>query len=60
GTPDGAFITAATTAANALVAASTGLNGSALGIYSQKESLLRDITGMRIRDRWSYLSSRRD
>ena len=60
GTPDGAFVTAATTAANALVTASTGLNGSALGIYSQKESLLRDITGVRIRDRWSYLSSRRD
>ena len=60
GTPDAAFFNATRDAANNLVAASTGLNGSALGIYSQKESLLRDITGMRIRDRWSYLSSRRD
>lgn len=60
GTPDNALVTSVSNAAAALVAASGGPNGWSLGVLSTKQALLRDVTGSTVRDRWSYLSSRRD
>lgn len=60
GTPGPAAIGGIRDAATGLVNASTGANGWAVGVYSQKQNLLRDITGNSVKDRFSYLSSRRD
>lgn len=47
-------------AAEDLVSASTGLGGWAYGVYSHKDSVIRDWTASSVKDRASYLSSRRD
>lgn len=60
GTPSAAFMTVVRAAAAALVADSGSLNGWEAGVFSQKESTFRPFTGSSVRDRWSYLSSRRD
>lgn len=60
GTPTTAALNAIRAAAQQLVDSSTGLNDWAIGVLSQKQGLLRDITGVTVNDRWSYLSSRRD
>lgn len=48
-------------AANALVAwgDDEAVNG-AFGVWSPTQSLFRDFTGARVRDRWAVLTSRRD
>lgn len=60
GTPSTALMTAIRNAANTLVSESSGLNDWAIGVLSVKQGLLRDFTGASVKDRWSYLSSRRD
>lgn len=47
-------------AAQDLVAASVAAAGWSVGVLSIKQGLLRDIVGVSVRDRFSYLSSRRD
>jgi hypothetical protein len=47
-------------AVNGLVADSQTLNGWSLGVLSTKQGVLRDVTGGTVRDRFAYLSSRRD
>lgn len=59
-TPDTATIQNLTGAASKLVSSSTGPSGWSVGVLSVKQQLLRDITGYKVRDRWSFLSSRRD
>lgn len=34
--------------------------GWSLGVYSQKDAVLRDFVGVTVKDRFTYLSSRRD
>ena len=60
GTPSNLFITQARAAATALVAASTAANGWAIGVLSTKQGIFRDAVGSSVRDRYSFLSSRRD
>lgn len=60
GTPGTALMSSIVAAAGDLVDASSGLNDWAIGVLSIKQGLLRDITGATVRDRWSFLSSRRD
>lgn len=60
GSVDGGTLVVLRAAAAALVAASTGANGWAFGVYSFKDAVLRDFVGYTSRDRFSYLSSRRD
>lgn len=60
GTPKAAYLSEVQAAATALVAASTGVGGWAFGVYSHKQSVLRDFVGWSVKDRCSYLSSRRD
>lgn len=61
GTPDATAISEARAAASDLVDASESvLTPWALGVYSVKEGVFRDVTGSAVRDRWAYLSSRRD
>jgi hypothetical protein len=60
GTIDNTYLASLTNAAAALVSASTGANGWAFGVYSHKDSVLRDFIGSGVKDRASYLSSRRD
>lgn len=43
-----------------LLSASMGPSGWSLGVLSVKQGILRDVTGVSVRNRWSYLSSRRD
>lgn len=61
GTPEALTLTAIRDAANALVAeSSSSLNGWAFGVLSTKTGVFRDVTGNKVADRFSYLSSRRD
>lgn len=60
GTPADSAVNMIRNAAAALVEDSDSLNGWALGVLSTKEGILRDVTGSSVRDRWSFLSSRRD
>lgn len=60
GTPGAVTITTVRDAALDLVQASQGLNDWGIGVLSLKTGILRDITGVTVQDRWSYLSSRRD
>lgn len=59
-TPSPLTMSAIRSAATGLVNSSGGANGWAVGVLSIKQGLLRDITGFTARDRYSYLSSRRD
>lgn len=60
GTPADATLTTLRAAASDLVDVSTGANGWAFGVLSTKQGLLRDFTGSTIKDRYTFLSSRRD
>lgn len=60
GTPNAALLNAVRASGVGLVNSSGGPGGWAVGILSVKQGLLRDITGSTVRDRWSFLSSRRD
>jgi hypothetical protein len=60
GTPNNNFVNTFRNAANNLVADSQSANGWAFGVLSTKQGIFRDVTGVTIRDRFSYLSSRRD
>lgn len=60
GTPSDAVITAVRAAAEDLVDASQAANGWAVGVYSHKDALLRDVVGSSVKDRFTFLSSRRD
>ena len=60
GTIHASLLSMITGAANELVDASLGTADWAVGVYSGKDSMIRDITGFRLRDRWAYMSSRRD
>lgn len=60
GTPTAAVRNTISSAAVGLVNASTGPSGWSVGVLSVKQGLLRDITGSSVKDKWSYLSSRRD
>lgn len=62
GTPVDAVLevirSASTTLLNASLAGAG--QGWSLGVYSVKDGVLRDFTGVTVRDRFTYLSSRRD
>lgn len=60
GTPNDIVVNGVRSAAEQLVDDSTGSGGWAWGVLSTKQGLLRDFTGSTVRDRWSFLSSRRD
>jgi len=60
GTPNNQVVDQVRGQAAALVSASGGPGGWAFGVLSVKQGLLRDFTGSSVRDRWSFLSSRRD
>lgn len=60
GTLNDADIATLRNAANAFVNASLGPAGWSFGVLSQKQKLLRDVTSFTVRDRFAYLSSRRD
>lgn len=60
GTPLNGAVSTITAAAQALAADSQTANGWALGVLSTKQGLLRDVTGASVKDRWAFLSSRRD
>lgn len=47
-------------AAAALVTASGGLTGAALGVWSRQESVIRDWVASSVRDQFAVLRSRRD
>lgn len=59
GTPNDIVVNGVRAAAEGLVDASTGPGGWAWGVLSTKQGILRDFTGSSVRDRWSFLSSRR-
>ena len=60
GTPVTATIGVIQSAAAALVSASQTPFGWSLGVLSPTTGLFRDFTGSQVRDRFAYLSSRRD
>lgn len=60
GTPRAQDVTTVRQAGEALVSASQGANGWAFGVLSVRQGLLRDFTGVSVRDRFAFLSSRRD
>lgn len=60
GTPTAAVVTAITNAAAALVSDSQSANGWAFGVLSTKTGTFRDVSGSSVRDRFAFLSSRRD
>lgn len=60
GTIDESILSTVRGATTGLLNDSTGPSGWSLGVLSTKQRLLRDFTGFTIKDRWSYLSSRRD
>lgn len=60
GTPAATLITSVKNHATDLLNDSRGPSGWSLGVLSQKQRVLRDITGFSVHDRWAYLSSRRD
>ena len=60
GTPLNTIMTTVRNAADKLVQDSTEMQDWSIGVLSVKQGLLRDITGYTVKDKWSYLSSRRD
>jgi len=60
GTPDSGAITTLQGFCTALVSASQGLTGAAIGVYSPTYSIFRDLTVMQARDYLAVLRSRRD
>lgn len=60
GTPENAVVSLLRGAAVNLVDASTDPSGWSLGVLSQQQKVLRDWTGSSVKDRWSFMSSRRD
>lgn len=60
GSPVAARITTIQNAANALVTSSTSFGNGAIGVYSQLDNQLRDVTSARVRDVYAVLRSRRD
>ena len=60
GTPTPAAVTQLQDAANTLLAASGGVNGWGLGVYSSVDGLFRDVTVMQARNYFVGLRSRRD
>lgn len=60
GTPVDANLTTIRNSLQTLLSASLADNGWAIGVYSKKQNLFRDATGFVVRDKWAYLSSRRD
>lgn len=60
GTPTTNFVGDMNTAVNAFVASSQEQNEWAFGVLSTKTGVFRDVTGHSLKDRWAYLSSRRD
>jgi hypothetical protein len=60
GRPDAANVTSVQAACTALVSASVGLTGAAVGVYSPTEGLFRDLTVMTCRNYMAVLRSRRD
>lgn len=59
GTPNDQVVNGVRLAAEGLVSASTGPGGWSFGVLSTQQGILRDFTGSSVRDRWSFLSSRR-
>lgn len=59
GTPTAAALSAVKTATESLLSESQGPGGWALGVLSTKQGILRDFTGVSVRDRFAFLSSRR-
>lgn len=47
-------------AGSTLINTSTSANGWAVGVYSRTENIFRDFTGSFVRDKFAFLSSRRD
>jgi hypothetical protein len=60
GTPTNAVVDSIRAQAVGLVNSSGGAGGWSFGVLSVKQGVLRDFTGSSVRDRWSFLSSRRD
>lgn len=60
GTPSANVLAAINNAADGLVSDSLGTNGWAFGVLSTKQGVFRDVTGHSVRDRFAFLSSRRD
>jgi hypothetical protein len=60
GTVNGDQLTAIRLAATGLVDDSQSANGWALGVLSVQQGVFRDVTGVTVRDRLSFLTSRRD
>lgn len=61
GKPKAAFVNSLQAACDDLVSASTGPSGWSFGVWSVKQNILRDFTGVNVReDSFAYLSSRRD
>jgi hypothetical protein len=60
GTPNDAVIATFHGAAQALVNASKGANGWAIGVWSEVDQVLRDVTRTKVRDTFAVLRSRRD
>lgn len=60
GTPENSFVTLLRNEAANLVRSSEQPSGWSLGVLSQEQKILRDWTGSSVKDRWSFLSSRRD
>jgi hypothetical protein len=60
GVPSVGNVTSLKGHAQTLINASTGPSGWSLGVLSVKQGVLRDIIGVSVANRWSYLSSRRD
>jgi len=60
GTPSPQVLTAINNAASALVNDSQAANGWAFGVLSTRQGTFRDVAGHSVRDRFAFLSSRRD
>ena len=60
GTPLDTTLTTVRNAATALITASTGQAGWSWGVLSTTTGIFRDVTGSSVKDRFAYLSSRRD
>ena len=60
GTPDNSDIGVVRSAAAQFLSFSGGADGWSFGVLSTKQKLFRDATAYAVRDRFSYLSSRRD
>lgn len=60
GTPTAGFVSALSGAAIDFVDDSNSANGWAFGVLSTKTGTFRPVTGSSVRDRFAFLSSRRD